>query len=117
MVEAVKQFATTMDFFLIINTSEPTTQLIESLEELIDKRKVFRCRTYEGELALIRQLGSRIHVETDFNVIRSLKAYLNHIFTVQQVAEADPTLLKSSVNVLSFASLGEAFGSLDKLKL
>jgi len=52
----------------------------------VDKRKVFRCRTYEGELALIRQLGSHIHVETDLNVIRSLKAYLNHIVTVQQVA-------------------------------
>jgi hypothetical protein len=106
-----------MDFFLIINNSESSTHLTDRLEGLVDKRKVFRCKTYEGELALIRQLGSRIHVETDINVIRSLKAYLNHIVTIQQVAETEPGLLKSSPNVISFASLTEAFGNLNKLKL
>lgn len=87
-IEAVKQLTKETDFYLIVNTTEPSTKLTEELEKLVDSRKVFRCKTFEGELALIRQLGSRIHVETDLNVIRSLKAYLNHVVTTQNVVEA-----------------------------
>lgn len=51
-----------MDFYLVININEPETELLKQLEGLLDKRRVFRCKTNEGELALIRQLSSRIHI-------------------------------------------------------
>lgn len=105
VLEAVKLLSASMDLYLIVNSEEPNNSLLEGLGEIVNSNKVFKCRTYEGEIALIRQLGSRLHIETDINVIRSLKAYLHHIVTVRSSIEADPTLLNSATNITSFGSL------------
>lgn len=98
---------------VILNTSEEEIEFNQGVKGIVEGTQVFRCKTLEGEVAIIRQLNPKVHVETDERIIKTLKPYLNLILTTHS-SSSD---IEDSKNIIKSKDLRELLKSIPTLQL
>ena len=65
------------------------------------------CTTHKGKEALVRQLGAELHIETEFQIIKSLLNFMNKFHVVKHPsmpAEIDQLTKDNKTKLILFKS-------------